>query len=404
MSWKKCLWSAGACCLVLAIAMPQFGCGGDKGKSKKPGAKPPSKAATQPEKKPVEKPAPGPVEKPAPKPVEKPAEKPVPEPSGNAAPKPAKSAAFELKPPLGLPEVPIPKDNPMTAEKVALGKMLYFDKRVSKDETISCATCHDPKLGWTERTATSTGIDKQVGGRNSPTVINSAYAPAQFWDGREPSLEAQAVGPVGNPIEMGHTMAGVVARFNKIPAYKEQFQKVFGTDVTEEGFAKAVAAFERTVLSGNSPYDKFKAGDKTAMSESAQRGMKIFEEAGCANCHEPPLFSSYEYENAGIGLSGDKPDVGRMEVTKKEEDKGKFRIPALRSIADTAPYFHDGSAKTLEEAVAAMAGGGMDNPNLSEMLKDVREAKIDEAGKKDLVEFLKALSGEYPVVEPPKLP
>jgi cytochrome c peroxidase len=300
--------------------------------------------------------------------------------------------------------VPIPEDNPMTAEKVELGRMLYFDKRVSKDGTISCATCHDPKLGWAERTPTSTGINQQVGGRNAPTVINSAYAPAQFWDGRAASLEEQAVGPVGNSIEMGHSMAAVVASFNEIPEYKERFQKVFGTDVTEDGFAKAVAAFERTVLSGNSPYDKFQAGDKTAMSESAQRGMKLFEDAGCANCHEPPLFSSYDYENAGVGTGAEKPDLGRMDVTKDEEDKGKFRIPALRSIADTAPYFHDGSAKALDDAVALMAGGGVDNPNLSEMLKEVGEAKIDEQGRNDLCEFLKALSGEYPKTEPPELP
>ena len=196
----------------------------------------------------------------------------------------------------------------------------------------------------------------------------------------------------------------LIKQLAEVPDYKERFQRVFGTGPDEAGLAKAIAAFERTVLSGNSPYDKFKAGDKTAMSEAAGRGLKLFTDAGCANCHEPPLFSSYDYENAGIGMNAEKPDVGRMEVTKKEEDKGAFRIPALRSIADTAPYFHDGSAKTLEEAVAVMAAGGKDNPNLSEMLKEVRDAKIDDQGRKDLVEFLKALSGEYPIVDPPKLP
>jgi len=203
---------------------------------------------------------------------------------------------------------------------------------------------------------------------------------------------------------MGHSMPDLIKQLAEVPDYKERFQRVFGTGPDEAGLAKAIAAFERTVLSGNSPYDKFKAGDKTAMSEAAGRGLKLFTDAGCANCHEPPLFSSYDYENAGIGMNAEKPDVGRMEVTKKEEDKGAFRIPALRSIADTAPYFHDGSAKTLEEAVAVMAAGGKDNPNLSEMLKEVRDAKIDDQGRKDLVEFLKALSGEYPIVDPPKLP
>ena len=209
----------------------------------KPEEKPAETPEAKPEEKPAETPEMKPEEKPAETPEAKPEEKPAETPEAKPEEKPAEAAAFEIKVPLGLPEVPIPADNPMTAEKVELGKMLYFDKRVSKDGTISCATCHDPKMAWAEHTPTSTGIHKQVGGRNSPSVINSAYAPAQFWDGRADSLEAQAVGPVANSIEMGSSMVEVVENFNKIPEYKERFQKVFGTDVTEEGFAKAVAAF-----------------------------------------------------------------------------------------------------------------------------------------------------------------
>ncbi len=306
--------------------------------------------------------------------------------------------------PLGLPPLPVPKDNPMTADKIALGKQLYFDGRLSKDGTISCATCHDPKKGWTDQSPTSTGIKGQVGGRNAPTVINAAYATAQFWDGRAPSLEAQAVGPIANPIEMGHTLKDVVVELNKIPAYKDQFQKVFGTDVTADGIGKAIAAFERTVLSGDSAYDKFKAGDKNALNDAQKHGMELFNDAGCSTCHAPPMFSNYRYFNAGVGMDAEKPDEGLKDVTKKDKDLGKFRVPSLRDAADTGPYFHNGSAKTLEEAVALMGAGGKDNPNLSLMMKAVRSAKLKDTDLKDIVEFIKALSGNYPKTEPPKLP
>ena len=322
-----------------------------------------------------------------------------------AAPQTRIMAADKLpQVPQGLPKLAVPADNPMTAEKVELGKLLYFDKRVSKDGTLSCATCHNPQEGWAEHEPTSTGIDKQKGGRNSPTVINSAYATAQFWDGRAASLEAQAVGPVANPIEMGSSMDAVIERFSKIPGYQERFQKVFGTPVTEKGFAQAIAAFERTILSGNSPYDQFKAGNKNAMTEAQQRGLKTFEKSGCANCHTAPLFSSYEYYNAGVDADKPKPDEGRKAVTKKDEDTGAFRVPSLRDVANTAPYFHDGSVKSLEEAVALMAAGGKDNPHRSSDFDAVRESKLTAADQKDLVEFLKALSGKYPIVEPPALP
>jgi cytochrome c peroxidase len=307
--------------------------------------------------------------------------------------------------PLGLTPVPIPADNPMTPEKIELGKMLYFDKRMSKSGTISCATCHDPKMAWTEHTPTSKGIQDQMGNRNSPTVINAAYMPAQFWDGRAKSLEEQALGPIENPIEMGHKMETVIGDLTKLEGYTARFQKVFGTGVTKEGIAKAIAAFERTVLSGNSPYDRFKNGDVSALNDAQKRGMQIFMEKGdCATCHAPPIFSNGRYYNAGVSSDKEKPDPGRKEVTKDDADMGKFRVPHLREVANTAPYFHDGSAKTLEDAVALMAGGGKDNPNLSSVLKAVREAKLTDQDKKDLVEFLKALSGTFPVMEAPKLP
>lgn len=313
-------------------------------------------------------------------------------------------AADSPKVPLGLPALKVPADNPITPDKVELGKMLYFDKRVSMDNSVSCATCHDPTKGWAETTAVSTGINGQKGGRNSPSVINSAYATSQFWDGRAKTLEEQAVGPVANPIEMGHTMTAVVERFSKIPEYERRFREVFGTGVTEKGFAQAIAAFERTVLSGDSPYDRFEAGDKKALTAAQQRGMKLFMNTGCSDCHSPPLFSSFDFHNAGVDAGKEEPDVGRKEVTGKDADTGAFRVPALRDVASTAPYFHDGSAKTLEEAVALMASGGKDNPHLDDMFKDIRAAKLTAQNQKDIVEFLKALSGKYPVIEPPKLP
>ncbi len=326
-------------------------------------------------------------------------------PAAPAGPSKGASATALPKVPLGLPQVPVPKDNPMTAEKIELGKMLYFDKRLSKSKEISCATCHDPKMAWTEHRATSKGIKDQIGERNSPTVINAAYMTSQFWDGREPTLEAQALGPIENPIEMGHKLAVVCADCEKIPAYKEQFQKVFGTGVTKEGIAKAIAAFERTILSGNSPYDKFKAGDKKALNDAQQRGMALFmDKAMCSTCHAPPIFSNGQFYNAGVSCDKKPPDEGRKKVTKKDSDMGKFRVPHLREVAKTGPYFHDGSIKTLAEAVELMAAGGKDNPNLSTMMKVVRGAKLTAAEKKDLLAFLEALSGEYPIIEPPKLP
>ncbi len=386
--------------VALAVGLALPGCSPSPEKKKSP--PPPTKqnvaspeATPKPEAKPEEKEA-KPEQKPA-----KPIEKAVGE---EKEAKPAeKTAAASEDVPLGLPPVPVPDDNPTTPEKVELGKLLYFDKRVSKDGTVSCATCHDPKMAWAEHTPTSEGIGHQKGGRNAPTVINAAYATSQFWDGRAKTLEEQATGPVENPIEMGHKMEAVVDAFSKVPEYQQRFQKVFGTGVTKEGFAKAIAAFERTVLSGDSPYDRFVKGDEKALTDAQKRGLELFRD-NCTSCHKPPLFSTYRFFNAGVGAGTPNADEGRKKVTGKESDLGAFRVPALRNVADTFPYFHDGSAAKLEDAVALMAGGGKDNPNLSEMLKSVRDSKLGEKEQKDLVEFLKALSGKFPVIEPPAAP
>src|SRR5262245_10934719 len=222
--------------------------------------------------------------------------------TASAPPSPVDSP-FILHVPKGLEDPPLPDDNPLTADKIELGRMLYFDKRLSSDGTVACATCHDAAKGWAENTPVSTGIKGQKGGRNAPTVVNSAYGYFQFWDGRAKTLEDQALGPVQNPIEMGEKIENVVAKLNAIPGYKSRFQKVFGTDVTSQGMAKAIAAFERTVLSGDSPFDRYEKGDKTAMSPAAVRGYEVFRGKGnCTSCHVGFNLSDSLFHNLGVGI------------------------------------------------------------------------------------------------------
>lgn len=307
--------------------------------------------------------------------------------------------------PAGLPDIPYPKDNPPTEAKIHLGKQLYFDKRLSSDNTISCASCHDPEKGWSNAESFATGVGGQKGGRNSPTIINSAYTKLHFWDGRASSLEDQALGPIQNPIEMNMKMDVALDRLNKIPGYTKQFEEVFGTkQITEDNLAKAIAAYERTILSGDAPYDRFKAGQKDALSESAQRGMKLFfGKAVCSACHSGPNFTDQAFHNIGIGMDKENPDKGRFAESGLGGDMGSFKTPTLREIARTAPYMHDGSLKTLEEVVEHYNKGGIDNPYLDE---EIFPLKLTDQEKKDLVTFMKeGLSSEsYPLHKAPELP
>jgi cytochrome c peroxidase len=318
---------------------------------------------------------------------------------------PAGASDSELfKPPLGLKPLQIPADNPLTAEKVELGKQLYFDKRLSRDDTISCASCHDPKKGWSNGEAFATGVRGQVGGRSAPTIVNAAYSDLQFWDGRALALEGQALGPIQNPIEMDMSLDEVVAKLNKIEGYRAAFRKVFNTDVTSDGIAKAIASFERTCLSGDAPYDRFKAGDKSALSESAQRGMKVFFGKGqCSSCHTGHSFSDFSFHNIGIGMEKEKCDNGRHDVTKVLGDKGGFKTPTLREISRSGPYMHDGRFKKLEEVVDYYDKGGFNNPQLDEAIFAL---KLTPQEKTDLVKFLTEglTSASYPDITPPKLP
>lgn len=295
--------------------------------------------------------------------------------------------------PLGLLPVQFPKDNPYSAEKAELGKLLYYDVRLSGDNTVSCGTCHAPQFAYTDGKPVSTGIRGQKGGRSAPTVINRAYSLAQFWDGRAATLEAQAVGPIANPIEMDQSHDACITKLRGIAGYRQLFAKVFGTEqFTIDHVAKAIATFERTVLSGNSPYDKYKAGNKAAMSAEQVRGMDVyFNKAKCDQCHEGINFTSNAYHNLGVGTDKPNPDEGRSAVTKNAADWGAFKTPTLRDIARSAPYMHDGSLQTLEEVVEYYDKGGVKNKNLDEKMKPL---KLTAQEKADLAAFLRALNGE----------
>jgi cytochrome c peroxidase len=301
-----------------------------------------------------------------------------------------------------LPAVPIPADNPQTDAKVALGAQLFFEPRLSVDDTVSCATCHEPAKAWANHDPVDTGVKGKTGTRNSGTILDAAYMEFQFWDGRATTLEEQALGPIHNPVEMGETLENVVRKLNGIDGYRAQFKAVFDSEVTADGIAKAIAAFERTVLSGPSPFDKYMAGDKTAMSAAAIRGLRVFNgKAQCRTCHKGPIFSDQSFHNVGVGMDRPDPDVGREAVTKDPRDRGKFKTPTLRNVALTWPYLHDGSAKTLEEVVEFYDRGGVQNPTLDIFISPIGLSADEKA---DLVAFLEALTGTLPAIARPALP
>ena len=368
-----------ACLAAVAVAS-LFGCGADR-TAPAPGAAPPAPSSTAP--------ASG-------------------APASGAAPagrgESFASGDHSTVLPLGLQagSAFVRDDNPMSARKIALGRQLYFDPRLSKDGTVSCATCHDPDKGFSDGRPTSAGIHSKTGARNSPTVINRLFSADQFWDGRAADLEAQALGPVQNPIEMGNTLEGMIGNLNGISGYAPLFQEAFGSPgITAERVAQAIATYERTVLSGNAPFDRHQAGGASAMSESAVRGLAIFNDAqkgNCVTCHAGFNFTDESYHNLGVGMDRPKPDLGRFEVTKAEVDRGAFKTPTLRQIARTGPYMHDGSETTLRQVVDFYDRGGKPNKWLS---KEIRPLHLSEQEKADLVAFLEALTGEVSGSEKP---
>lgn len=311
------------------------------------------------------------------------------------------SPPFHLYPLLPPAAVPY---NLQTPAKIALGRQLFFDPRLSRDNTVSCASCHNPKLGFSDGQPVSTGVRGQRGTRNASSLFNVAYNKFQFWDGRAGSLEEQALGPIQNPIEMGEELDHLVQKLNAIPGYVSEFQKVFGTGVTADGIAQAIAAFERTILSRNSAFDRFMAGDEKALTATAQRGIRVFDEkAKCVTCHNGPNFTDNQFHGLGLPKrEGAAVDPGRYSVTQNEEELETFKTPSLRSVAESAPYMHDGRFKTLEDVldfyVKAEGRPAHRHPLITPL--DL----LTEQDKKDLLEFLRSLSGEPLDVTAPKLP
>ena len=314
-----------------------------------------------------------------------------------------RSGTWSMTLPLGLPadSVYIPAGNPMSDEKVALGKLLYFDPRLSKDDTISCASCHNPFHGFADPERTSAGVGGQLGVRNSPTVLNRLFSKEQFWDGRAADLEEQAHGPLVNAVEMSMPSHDeVVARVRAVKGYAPLFTKAFGDGtVTMPRIAQAIAAYERTVVTAGSAYDRYLAGDKGALSESQVRGMGVFLGRGrCITCHVGFNLTDESYHNLGVGMARAKPDLGRYEVTKRDDDRGAFKTPTLRNVALTAPYMHDGSVSTLEAVVELYDRGGEANPWLS---KEMQPLSLSPQERIDLVAFMEALTGPVSNGEPP---
>ncbi len=335
--------------------------------------------------------------------------------------------------PLGLPadtwDYYIPRNNPLTPVKIELGRKLFFDARLSADGRVSCSTCHDPKLAFTDGKAVAEGIFGRRGARNSPTLLNAMFNTGQFWDGRTDTLEDQAIQPLTNPLEMGdQSHDDVVKRLRAMAEYRAEFQAVFGREITIELVGKAIAAFERTLVSGDSPLDRFVAGDQEAISDAAKRGFALFRgKARCSRCHTfsdaLPFFTDFSYHNTGVAANHPNFDklaqqtyrivetgrakeaidrlaaqeggqeLGRVLITYQVFDIGSYRTPSLRNIALTAPYFHDGSARTLADVVRFYNQGGRRNINRE---WDLNALGLTEDEQQDLVAFLESLTGKIP--------
>ncbi len=347
-------------------------------------------------------------------------------------------AVLEVSLPLGLSagtrQIKGLDQNPLTRAKIELGRQLYFDTRLSADNTVSCASCHHPDEGYAKHTQFGVGINEQEGNRNSPTSYNRILSDKQFWDGRAESLEAQAIGPIANPIEMGNTHEKAVETLAGIEGYRLQFETIFPDGVTIENVGQAIAAFERVIVTGPAPFDYYEVvrafesqldeedlaemkednPEKYAeyqqalegsqeMSESARRGHELFfsDKANCTACHVGANLTDEKYHNLGVGMDVAEPDLGRFAETNEEKDRGAFKTPTIRNVALTAPYMHDGSQKTLKEVVDWYVQGGHPNPHLSDKIKKL---DLTDQDKEDLVALMEACTGPFPQVEQARLP
>ena len=330
--------------------------------------------------------------------------------------------------PAELTREAIPPDNPQSSEKISLGQKLFFERRLSVDGTVSCSTCHDPQLAFTDRKPLSVGIKGRLGQRNAPTILNALYNKTQFWDGRVNTLEEQAANPIVNAFEMGHpTLDTAVAQIASVEEYQQAFQRVFGRPPNGPDLLRAIASYERTQLSFDSPFDRFIAGDNNAIDASAKRGWELFNtQARCNKCHaltdtqrDVTVFTDNDFHNIGIGIirhnvvalarqaeqlikSGDTAAIdraaiqtdmsalGRFLITKKDKDIASFKTPDIRNVLVTGPYFHDGSQETLWDVIDHYnKGDGLQNPYLDE---DIQPLALTETDIDDLVAFMASLT------------
>lgn len=302
--------------------------------------------------------------------------------------------------------LPVPADNAITPARVELGKVLFFDPRLSSDRNLSCAGCHNPMLGWSDGLPTGKGHKSKVLGRATPTIVNGAYTTLQMWDGRKSSLEDQAMGPIESPDEMAADVTALFKWLNDDPTYKEMFAKAYpGEGIDSKTLSKAIASFERTVISNNSPFDRWLEGDKHAMTKQQIIGFRLFTDpnkGNCAACHQAPNFTDGGFHNLGLASYQDgKGDAGRFAIKPVPSMKGAFKTSTLRDVELTAPYFHDGSAKTLADVVEHYNKGGVSKVDLSPNMKPLN---LTRAEIEAITAFMRALTSPQKPVALPKLP
>ena len=307
-------------------------------------------------------------------------------------------ATADMKKWLRPAEVPQPKDNTITPERIELGKLLYFDTRLSANGKISCATCHHPKRGWTDLEPVAKAIGAGRGPRNSPVVLNTAYQKRQFWDGRARTLEKQALGPIEADVEMNMPLEVLIPKLNKIKGYTKLFKKAYPSSkgtITKEYLAKAIATFERTVVSTIAPFDKYAMGNKKAISKEAITGFDLFQnKAHCMDCHDSFNFTDGSFHNIGLNdgqLQG--KELGRYLTKRRAAWYGVFKTPTLRDITKSGPYFHDGSVKTLTEAVNICGNGGRYKNDVKNKSTYIIDRNLSQSEISKIVAFLKTLEG-----------
>jgi cytochrome c peroxidase len=287
--------------------------------------------------------------------------------------------------------IPAPQDNPTTEEKAELGRKLFFDKRLSKDGTVSCATCHDPRKAFSDQLTKSRGMNGQTTERNSPSILNSGFLKTAMFDAHLQSLELQVIVPIQEKTEMGHNMKELIPQLRAISEYQAAANKIFKRDFDAYVLTRSISAFERTLVSMNSRYDQFQRGNKRALNKSEQAGLKLFtEKLYCAKCHPAPYFTTFEAENNGLYRDYEPiADKGRFRIHLDSNDIGKFKVPSLRNIELTFPFMHDGSIKTLEDVIAHYSKGGQNHPKQNNIIVPFQLNKTEQ---KQLIAFLESLT------------